>query len=342
MKYNNKCPFISIVVIGMNEEENLDDCFTAIEKVDYPKEKLETIYVDTGSTDNSVTIAKKYTDKVFVEESEWPTPGLARNRGLIESKYEIVHFIDGDIQIDKDYLKKAVEKLKDNNIHAVCGYFEEKSEYGFNKIMAGRRKDKTHIREGLSNATRGGATYKKGALLSVNGYDERIRQGQETELGERFRRSGYNVWFLNIKMGIHNFGLHNVFDFLKLRYLNGISMSYNVLVGGGDQFFKNNTIDSWKSVIINLVYLLLLIFSIHAFVIIILLHLVYIYVKLRFFKKIKDKEYFYYIFFLHITRPIVLCGQLKLILKYIFLSKTKKQAFVKEKMDLSKMIKQGL
>jgi len=341
MKYNNKYPFISIVVIGMNEEENLDDCFRAIEKVDYSKEKLETIYVDTGSTDNSVIIAKKYTDKVFVEESEWPTPGLARNRGLIESKYEIVHFIDGDIQIDKDYLRKAVEKLKESNIHAVYGFKEEKSKSGINKILMGNQHTK---KLGLSHATAGGGTYRKEALLKVNGYDERIKKGQETELGERFRQSGYNIWLLDVKQGTHNYGVRDIYDLFKRDYIAGMALSYNMLIGGQSEYFKDVNKRAWRSIIFNLSLIFILVFSIIfrvplAFVMFILLHLIYLYVKFRFFLKIKDKETYYELYLLYITRPIFFYGQIKLFLKYIFLSKPQKKVFIKEKMDINKMMK---
>ena len=58
-------PDISIVVIGLNEGKNLHDTFTAIREMDYPQEKLELIFVDTGSSDHSVEIAGEFTDKVF-------------------------------------------------------------------------------------------------------------------------------------------------------------------------------------------------------------------------------------------------------------------------------------
>ena len=105
MKKSNS-PQISIIVIGRNEEKNLNATFTAINNINYPKDKYEIIYVDTNSTDKSVEIANTYTDKVFVEKRKWSTPGLARNRGLIEAKYDIIHFIDGDLKLIK-IIKKS-------------------------------------------------------------------------------------------------------------------------------------------------------------------------------------------------------------------------------------------
>ena len=115
-------PFVSIVVIGLNEEANLEDTFRAILDMDYPLNKIEVIYVDTGSHDRSVRIAREYANKVFIEEGAWPTSD-ARNRGIIEASYDIIHFIDGDISISGDYLKCAINRIQNGQADAVTGFF---------------------------------------------------------------------------------------------------------------------------------------------------------------------------------------------------------------------------
>ena len=109
-------PSVSVVVIGRNEGRNLEACFRSVAEVNYPRHKLEVIYVDTGSSDGSVNIAKKFNVKVAEERSVFPTPGLARNRGMQEAKNEVIHFVDGDMTVEKTYLKKAVSILGKNNI----------------------------------------------------------------------------------------------------------------------------------------------------------------------------------------------------------------------------------
>jgi len=65
-------PCVSIVMIGYNEAENLENTFCAVNNFHYPKDKIELIYVDSGSEDRSIEIAEKYTSKVFVEKSFYP------------------------------------------------------------------------------------------------------------------------------------------------------------------------------------------------------------------------------------------------------------------------------
>ena len=55
---------ISICIIAKNEEKHMEAFLSSIQKhmKDYPH---EIVVADTGSTDRTASIARKYTDKVF-------------------------------------------------------------------------------------------------------------------------------------------------------------------------------------------------------------------------------------------------------------------------------------
>ncbi|MCL1986515.1 MAG: glycosyltransferase, partial [Firmicutes bacterium] len=59
---------LTIGMIMKNEERFLRDCLTAIKPI-LDNVDSELIIHDTGSTDNSIAIAKEFTDNVF--EIEW-------------------------------------------------------------------------------------------------------------------------------------------------------------------------------------------------------------------------------------------------------------------------------
>ena len=305
---------VSIVVIGYNEANNLHDTFKAINSINYPK---ELIYVDTNSIDNSVEIAKKYTNKVFIEKREWSTPGLARNRGLIEAKFDIVHFIDGDITIDKDYIKKAVDKIQEPNIDAVYGFLEEKSSEGVNNILlthwAGRK-------EGYHKATGGGGTYLKSALLSVNGYDERIRRGQETELGERFLNGGFKIWFMEERMGEHDYGVKTVVDLIKIFFFDGFNKSQIYLTNGRTEFYKLNKRNSISNLlfffILTIVFSILLYFTgFFAFFYVLILYYSYFVFKYLIMRKHRDIKKIKYFFMMYSFKIVTLIGQIIFFIK---------------------------
>ena len=334
----NGLPKVSIVIIGLNEAENLKNTFQAIYNMDYPNEKLEIIYVDSGSKDQSLEIAKKFSSKIFIEDKN-PTAARGRNRGLLEAKCDIIHFIDADYQINKEYLKKAVNVLNNENIHAVTAPLEENSKTLLNKILSSPRK---LLKVGYANATNAGGTYKRNALLRVNGYDERICRGEETELGERFREAGYNIWLIDGKLGIHEPKFINIFGLFKREFINGKSTIHNMLIKGQNEYYRNLNRYVLKCFIINFLTLFIFIFSIilnifHVFWIFILIRLTYLFIKFRFIWKIKDIEYFASIFLLFLFSPIYFLGQITVLLKYSIFKK-KKVDFIQKKDNLSKFI----
>jgi len=85
---------LTIGMIVKNEEKYLDECLTALKPI-LKNIKSELIIVDTGSTDNTVEIAKKYTDKVLY--FEWCNDfAAARNVTIDHAKGEWYMFVDAD------------------------------------------------------------------------------------------------------------------------------------------------------------------------------------------------------------------------------------------------------
>ena len=88
-------PLVSIIIPVYNSEKHLAECIeSAIAQTWINK---EIIIVDDGSTDNSLTIAKKYeNDRIKVYSQPNKGASAARNKGLQEAKGEYVQFLDGD------------------------------------------------------------------------------------------------------------------------------------------------------------------------------------------------------------------------------------------------------
>lgn len=85
---------LSIGMIVKNEEKYLDRCLAAIKPI-LDSLDSELIIADTGSTDSTVEIAKKYTDNVF--HFEWIKDfAAARNSTLDRAKGEWYMFLDAD------------------------------------------------------------------------------------------------------------------------------------------------------------------------------------------------------------------------------------------------------
>ena len=99
---------ISLCMIVKNEEKNLERCLSAIATlVD------EVIIVDTGSTDRTVEIAHKYTDKVY--DFTWVNDfSQARNYSISKASYEYILVLDSDELTQSIDLKEMKRLLSDN------------------------------------------------------------------------------------------------------------------------------------------------------------------------------------------------------------------------------------
>lgn len=81
---------ISVSMIVKNEESCLAKCLESVRGAD------EIVIVDTGSTDKTIEIAKKYTDKVFTDYKWNDNFAEARNHALSKCKGQWVFWIDAD------------------------------------------------------------------------------------------------------------------------------------------------------------------------------------------------------------------------------------------------------
>jgi glycosyltransferase involved in cell wall biosynthesis len=333
-------PPISVVVIGMNEAEHLEACFKAIRASDYPGECLELIYVDSGSTDQSIEIAHKYTSSVHIEP-EWPTAARNRNRGLIESKYNIVHFIDGDIIIDADYLRSAVERLLKEDIQCVFGRLEEKNTKGIGGILL---HDYSNREPGYIDAPGAGGTFLQEPLININGWDERIPRGEETELGDRLKKAGFKIWYLDCKMGVHDYGIKTFRGFIKKQISEGQSFGAISLIPSDDMFFhrmkktiRNNIF--FHILILSLIILSFVIGSSVPILAGFFSYPAYIIFKYRILRGVCNLDSLKYFLFTNLTRTAMLFGFLKFRIRFYSLPKGQKLKF-DQRMDIPNILRE--
>ncbi|MDL2248526.1 glycosyltransferase [Tyzzerella sp. OttesenSCG-928-J15] len=128
---------VSLCMIVKNEENKLSYCLDSIhDLVD------EINIIDTGSTDKTVEIAKKYTDRVFF--FEWINDfSAARNYSFSKATKEYILWLDADDVIYKDDRIKF-KKLKETLNKAVdviyMDYIYKKDEDGKPSIVQSRER----------------------------------------------------------------------------------------------------------------------------------------------------------------------------------------------------------
>jgi glycosyltransferase involved in cell wall biosynthesis len=106
-----KDSLVTISIPTYNSAKFIGRCLDAVRAQTY--KNIEINIVDGNSQDETISIAKKYTDKII----EYPGALLeARFKGLLASNGEYILLLDSDQILEVDAVERAVAKMQDNSL----------------------------------------------------------------------------------------------------------------------------------------------------------------------------------------------------------------------------------
>lgn len=113
-------PLVSIIIPNYNGEKTIKDCLQSIYLLDYSK--FEVILVDDASMDNSISVIHEFSHRLRIIKNT-VNRGFARtiNRGIRESKGEVVVLLNMDTVVKKDWLSELVKVLISDERIAIVG-----------------------------------------------------------------------------------------------------------------------------------------------------------------------------------------------------------------------------
>jgi glycosyltransferase involved in cell wall biosynthesis len=95
----------SVVVLTFNEEKSIERCLCSVRWAD------EIVVVDSFSSDNTVALAKQYTQKVF--QFEYPGYSVQVERGIQQATGKWIFILDADEEVTPELassIKAAIEQ----------------------------------------------------------------------------------------------------------------------------------------------------------------------------------------------------------------------------------------
>lgn len=225
---------VGIVAIGRNEGGRLGKCLQSV-----MRRVALVVYVNSGSTDGSVAMARNYGSEVVELDARIPfTAARARNEGYkrirqLANELSFVHFVDGDCEVVTGWIDLAAAFLDAHkDIAVVCGRRRER--YPTQTIYNNLCNIEWDTPVGEAMACGGDAMMRVDAFEQVGGYRSDLIAGEEPELCVRLRAAGWRVWRLDADMTLHDaamtrFGqwwhrtLRNGYAFAQGAYLHGAS-----------------------------------------------------------------------------------------------------------------------
>ncbi len=105
-------PRVTVVIPNFNGRAVLPDCLASVAAFDYPRERLEVVLVDNGSTDRSVALVRKRFSQVRLVQHERNLGfAAACNAGARASSTSVLAFLNNDMRFERDFLRELVEPL---------------------------------------------------------------------------------------------------------------------------------------------------------------------------------------------------------------------------------------
>ena len=122
------------------------------------------------------------------------TPGAARNAGFAVCGGEWVLFVDADVEVQRDWLLRALrDAAGEPQVAGAWGRIEEWFVDGHGIRSGVRDLYRVGDRDADADYTATFSFYRRAALESVAGYDPRLQSEEDFELGMRLRRAGWRL-----------------------------------------------------------------------------------------------------------------------------------------------------
>jgi len=207
-------PKIAVIIVTYNSTSYIDEVLLSLERVDYPKEKLEIIVVDNASKDGTPEILRSKEGITFFSSGEnlgfAAGNNLGINHALLDS-VEYVYLLNPDAKMDQQALREVVALAeKDENVGSVqsrmmlwkhpkvlnsTGGMVHFLGFGFVRDNGREWEDvREKIQDGEEIAYASGAAvlYRASALRKVGLLDPYyFMYHEDLELGWRLRLAGY-------------------------------------------------------------------------------------------------------------------------------------------------------
>jgi len=176
---------ISIIIPTFNEEMYLPRLLESIKKQVY--KNYEIIVADANSADKTRQIAKRYSCRIV----KGGMPAIGRNNGAKAAKGDILLFLDADVTFGRDFLRNAVNELRERNLDVAGCYIRPLGNNVIDKIFFSIFNLWIFTTQFFyPNASGSGIFCKRWLHKKIKGFDETIRLSEDMDYVRRCGKHG--------------------------------------------------------------------------------------------------------------------------------------------------------
>jgi succinoglycan biosynthesis protein ExoA len=198
---------VSIVLCVLNEERHIANAVRHALDQDHPGQLELVIALGPSRDRTDEIVAELVAADPRVRSVRNPSPSgstpAGLNAAIAATGYPVIARIDGHALLPREYIRIAVETMRETGADNVGGIMGAEGVSPFEQAVA--RAMTSRFGVGNANFHTGGeagpadtvylGVFRRAALQRVGGYDETFLRAQDWEMNLRIRRSGGLVWF---------------------------------------------------------------------------------------------------------------------------------------------------
>ena len=197
-------PFVSVVIPVKDRAEELHRCLLSLSSLKYPRENIEVIVVDDGSSDNCVDIAKNWGAVVIPSGGKGLGPAAARNVGANSARGEILAFIDSDCTASTEWLNLLIPEFDDSEVAAVGGKVDglhnssalDHYEATMSSLSLGLRRRSAKAGKDTFYLPSCNLLVRKLIFQELRGFNQTMHVGEDVDLSYRLRDRGWRIVYI--------------------------------------------------------------------------------------------------------------------------------------------------
>lgn len=209
---DNKNPAISVVLITYNRVNELINCINSLSS--QTLKDFEIVLVDNGSTDGTPEfIEDKHPEVRMIRLPYNKGVPEARNIGAVNSKGNLLFFLDDDATIEKDTLQKIYKRFENDQSTSIvaCNLVDNEG-----KPLINRKYDKQYHTADFP----GGAVAIKKDIFQQLGYypSNFFYASEETDLSFRIYNAGFYIKYCPEILVFHNTSVSEGLSWRRIYY----------------------------------------------------------------------------------------------------------------------------
>ena len=194
---------MTIGICAKNSEKTILHAINSVIQQDFDHKLMELVFVDDGSTDNTLQMVKEAVAEVdfsvTIISGPWRGIGKSRNTIVQNANGDYITWLDSDEILDKDFVRKQVN-LMELNPKAAIGtalirFFSDKNLVLNLDIIPSIVENKLRDWQSPSKLPgTGSTTYRVKAIKEVGGFDENLHGScEDIEAAFRITRAGWLI-----------------------------------------------------------------------------------------------------------------------------------------------------